>query len=365
MDSLVTVVVIRSLSFSGTTWISTLLGCHDRTFVLGAPDRVMNLRKANWDDACRVHGKNCAFWPVFFEDYDKRENFFLQLAQVAKKDVIITNNPIHNGLAEKAFDSPNIIIKDIYIVRDGRAVCSSYCRHYPDSDFYDVVKDWFRPSASVFPFDPSNPDVISVHYEDVVKDQKAFIQDSGRFIGLEYPENFYKFWKFEHHITAGNSGFIAMIRRFQEGKAFGTKNSEFYEGEYQKLKQQPEKAMLDERWKDELGERELFIFDYFCGEINKYWGYTRDCFNTSQIEDFKTEIMQTEGKLHLTSARPEFSKRLSLKHQLSFKTLRVEGLYLKPYQLKKLFLPCLALFAIGVSFVVLLTVLLTILLTKI
>ncbi|MFC1634593.1 sulfotransferase [Planctomycetota bacterium] len=361
---MIKVIVIHSLSFTGTTWLNVLLGCHERAFALGPPDRVMNLRDQKRDDACRVHGKDCAFWSVFFRDYDKRKSFFMQLAQAADKDVIVINNPIHKGLAEKQLNSPDIIIKDIYIVRDGRAVCASYCRHQQGSDFYDVVKNWFRPSAENFPFASDNPDIMTVRYEDVVKDQQGFINDAGLFVGLEYPQNYYKFWEFDHHITAGNSGFIAMIRRFQADKVIGINNKEFYESECRKLKKQPEKAMLDERWKNELGERELFIFDYFCGRVNESWGYTRDCFNASQIEDFKTEIMQAEGELHPISDSPDFSKSLDLRQQLSIKTLRSEGLHLKPYQLKKLFLICLALFAFGIFFVIILTVLVTLMFTK-
>jgi hypothetical protein len=318
----------------------------------------MNLNDSDRDDACRVHGKGCPFWSGFFAKYDKRGNFFLQLAQAANRDFIIVNNPNLNGPAAKALNSPDIIVKDISIVRDGRAVCASYCRHHPDSDFYDVVRDWFSPAVKRFLFDPSNPDIMSVRYEDVVEDQKAFIKDAGRFIGLEYPENFYKFWEFEHHFAAGNAGAIDMIRRFQNGKFFGSKNRNFYEGKYLKLRDQPEKPLVDERWKDELGDRELFIFDYFCGEINEQWGYPRDRFNLSQIEGFQNEIKQAEGKGPLPAVKSNISIMSGLRKQLSFKTLRSAGLHINPYQLKLLFLPCIGIFALSILLAALISYLL-------
>lgn len=345
---IINVIVIHSFSFTGTTWINTLLGCHKRAFALGPPDRVMNLCDSERDDACRVHGRNCSFWSRFFEKHTKKENFFLQLAQFANKDFLIINNPIVSGLADKALNSPDILLKHIYVVRDGRAVCASYCRHHPEIDFYDVVKDWFRPSALNLSFDPTSPDILSVRYEDVVKDQKAFIRDIGQFIGLKYPQNFYKFWEFNHHITAGNAGTIRMISRFQNGKQFGSKNRDFYEGEYQKLKEQPEKPIVDERWKDELGERELFIFDYFCGTVNEKWGYTRDRFNVSQMECFKNEIKQVEGKLPPPVAEHVSGTGKNLKEQLNFSTLRSEGLTLRPYHLKVLLLSSISFCALSV-----------------
>ena len=285
---------------------------------------------------------------TFSENMKGAKIFSLQLAEISNKEFIIINNPIVHGLADKALNSPDILLKHVYVVRDGRAVCASYCRHHPDSDFYDVVKDWFRPSAINYPFDNSNPDVMAVRYEDVVRNQKDFIMDAGRFIGLEYPENFFKFWEFNHHITAGNAGTIRMISRFQNGKQFGSKNRDFYEGEYQRLKEQPEKPIVDERWKDELGERELFIFDYFCGAINEQWGYTRDRFNVSQIECFKNEIEQAMGELPPPVAEHVSGTGKNLKEQLNFSTLRSEGLTLRPYHLKVLLLSGISFCALSV-----------------
>ncbi len=354
----VKIVIIHSLSFTGTTWINTLLGCHERAFAMGPPDRVVNLRDKGWDDACRVHGETCRFWPDFYRKYDKKKNFFLQLADAAQKDYLIINNPILRGAAEKELDSPDVVVKDIYVVRDGRAVSASYCRHYPESDFYDAVKDWFMPSAVNFPFDPDNPDAMSVRYEDVVGDQHAFMRDAGRFLGLEYPEHFYKFWEFDHHITAGNAGTISMIRRFQEGRNFGIKERDFYEGEYQRLKDEPDKPMVDERWREELGERELFLFDHFCGAVNHRWGYPRDKFTVSQMECFLNEIQRAEGKLPPPALAQNSSKRKSIKEQLHLSVLRSEGLRLEPSQIKSLFLPCLISYITSLFLVSLITYLL-------
>ena len=69
-----TVVRITSLSFTGTTWINVLLGCHDRGFVLGPPDRIVNSlydEPGDASQACRVHRSECTFWPDFFDRFDR------------------------------------------------------------------------------------------------------------------------------------------------------------------------------------------------------------------------------------------------------------------------------------------------------
>ena len=102
MASTVTVVRITSLSYTGTTWINLLLGCHERAFALGPPDRVVNLLHDAPDDAgdaCRIHAGDCRFWPGFFARHDRTANFYLELAEASGKNVIVINNAIPGGRA--------------------------------------------------------------------------------------------------------------------------------------------------------------------------------------------------------------------------------------------------------------------------
>lgn len=304
------VVVIRSLSFTGTTWINVLLGCHPRAFALGSPDRVLGLYDEGWEDACRVHGPECSFWPAFHEAYDPTGNFYRQLAAFAQRDVIIVNNPVRGGKGEKDLYHPDVILKHVHVVRDGRAVCRSYVRNNPGIDFYHAVKDWFLPSGQAFEFDKQDPDVLCVRYEDLVQDQFAAIQRFGRFLDLDYPDNFYKFWEFDNHVTSGNASVYGMIRRFQDGKPFSGKKKDFYEQAYERLRRNPEKPVYDARWKEDLSRRELFLFDYFCGPINERWRYPRDTFTTGEFRQFSAEMTESPAALpEGAEVRPLFQRR--------------------------------------------------------
>ena len=81
----VRVVVINSLSYSGTTWLNAVLGSHRDAFALGPAHRVWEMRHKGWEEACLIHGKSCPFWPKFHLEYDERDNFFTQLAKASGK----------------------------------------------------------------------------------------------------------------------------------------------------------------------------------------------------------------------------------------------------------------------------------------
>jgi hypothetical protein len=291
MEKTITVVVLRSLSYTGTTWINCLLGCHPRSFALGPADRVIKLLETdnqNADTACRVHAADCPFWPAFANQYDANENFYIQLSEQSGCDFIITNNPLGHTRATSDLKHPRILCRNINIVRDGRAICSSYIDKYPEKDFFQAVTEFFHPSAAMFHFDEQDPDTLCMRYEDVVADLPGMMQKLGGFIGLDYAETAHRFWEFDHHITAGNSALYGMIRRFQQDKPFSGKQA-FYEEEYQRLLREPDKPIVDKRWEERLGRRERFIFDIHSGELNASWGYDRDTFTAGEFETFRCD----------------------------------------------------------------------------
>ena len=290
------VVNITSMSYTGTTWINMLLGCHREAFALGPPERVISMYEQGWEGACMIHGSECSFWPEFHETYDPNENFYVQLAAASGRRFIVINNPIMANKAGKDLQHPDVLVKNMLVVRDGRAVCRSYRRNNPGKDFYDAVQ-WFARFGPRFEFDDQDPDVLCVRYEDVAGDQLSAMERLGDFIGLTYPLNFYRFWEFDHHPTAGNAAPYGMILWHQQGRKWGDPRREFYQKEFERLEKEPRKAIFDEGWRTDLSRRELFLFDYYCGETNERWGYERSTFTTSEFEQFRAEIAEAgEGE---------------------------------------------------------------------
>ncbi len=288
---MVKVININSLSFTGTTWINALLGANKNSIAVGPPDRVLKILVNNTDDElCRIHKEECDFWNTFKNNFDKNKNFYLQLAKYANVENIIINNPIIGGMAEKQLSNSEIIVKTINIVRDGRAICASYLRQYPESDTLDVINDWFLPSASNFYFNSDDQDILCMRYENILDDTFGALQKIGKFVDIKYTNDSLQFWNYEQHLTAGNAGVFNTIRFFENPDQISFKDAKYIKEQVELMKKNPSKAFKKERWKNEFSKREFFLFDYFAGSINEKWGYDRDGFNTSELDRFLSEL---------------------------------------------------------------------------
>ena len=300
MDTPVTVVVIQSLSFTGTTWLNYVLGSHPEIFALGPADRPFALPHAEAESACRVHGKDCPFWPGFYETWEEGKNFFVHLAERSGKRIIVTNNPLPTG-AGTALEHPQIDMRPIRFVRDGRAVAESFSRKHPDQAFFDVVRNWLAPSFLGFAFDTANPDALCLRYEDVLADQMGMLERVGRFVGVEYGASALRFWEHEHHPAAGNAGPINVLR-IHQGAALPAvgQTRQFYQEQYDKTIADPNHQFESDGWKERLSARERFIFDLECGAKNAELGYERDRFTIDELRRFSREFDAA-----LEPARPE------------------------------------------------------------
>ncbi|MCC7410759.1 MAG: hypothetical protein IT495_03885 [Gammaproteobacteria bacterium] len=292
MRKLVTVVHIESFSYSGTTWINLLLGCHPRAVALGPPDRVVDqffTGGGDGHDGCRVHGEQCVLWPRFFATADRARNFYVQVAELLDKDVIVINNVLSGQRAQRELVHPDVLVKRVCVVRDGRSVLASYLKYHPDADFLDSVTGWFAPFAAGLPYDSDNPDVLAVRYEDVVRDQRGFLDAAGAFLDLAYGEDSVRFWEWDHHLIRCNPGPLALLRTHL-GLPTGSRDRTQTQERYQRLLRNPHEVTIDELWQRDFGVRERIAFDYFAGEVNARWGYERDRFTFAQLHEFEAAM---------------------------------------------------------------------------
>jgi len=342
----VTVVLIRSLSYTGTTWINALLGCHARALAIGPPNRAYECYRDGWDDLCRIHGPACTLWPALHETFDPDGNLYLQLADHTGKDVIVINNPYPANKSSRDLEHPDVLVRKVRIVRDGRAVCNSYTRHHPESDFLEAVCDWFLPAAEPFPFDEQDPDVLCLRYEDVVRDPAGAMARAGTFLDLQYSDRFHRYWEFDHHFAAANPGLCATIRRLQTGRPLSGENGDFYEGLCARLEAAPEQPVLDERWTRELSDRERFVFDYYAGDVNERWGYERDRFTTGQVRQFTSELQARPR-----DSRPPLTARLGRRRDRLGRLVRTlaDDLPISPRRTKQLALLLAAVYVLSVA----------------
>ncbi len=292
------VINIVSLSYTGTTWLNLVLGSHRRAFALGPPDRAWRLRESEFEGACLLHGPSCPFWTEFARRCDPEGNFLVELAAAAGVDAVVINNPT-SAFREAVLQHPEIDEVTIRLVRDGRAVAASYARKFPDVGVVGAVGDSLHQALREFAFDPDGTMTLDLRYEDIQADPTGALAMIGAFVGIDYDASALSFWRWDHHVTTANVGPLALLKHYQ-GKAFGDIGGRaFYEQAFARLRENPMCAFGDDRWRDELTRRDLFLFDLVCGADNRRLGYPRDGFDIDETLAFVREFaeMRAAGAL--------------------------------------------------------------------
>lgn len=304
----VTVVCIRSLSYTGTTWLNTVIGCHERAFALGPADRGLRLAMGEETGAaCLVHGVQCQLWPGFLEAYDRTGNFFLQLAKHAGKDIIVTNNLIPDK-AGKHLDHPSIVTRHIQVVRDGRALAASFKRKFPAKTFIEAITGFLQPSFHHFNWDTGNPDLLCIRYEDTLAAQEDTLARIASYLDIDYTPDALRFWEWRHHHIAGNQGTIALCR-LAEGLPIGNfEGRTFYEEHFRRISGGDPYSFKDDRADERLTRFDRFVFDCLAGADNERYGYERDRFTTDEVRDFSQLLQLARQRGRVTG---DFTRELA------------------------------------------------------
>ena len=267
------IISIRSLSFTGTTWLNLVLGTARKAHAIGPPERLLRLVRNGEEvegGACRACGTGCPKMAPFLDSADPGSNVFLQLASHLEVDHLVINNPGSEALPQ--LNDPGINIKELVLTRDGRGTACSHLKYNPDSTPKQTIKDWFEPAARSLlgNIDPGRQ--MLVRFEDILTSPELFLPRIASFCGLELPTNATKYWEHDIHPVAGNGGAIAM-RRIHLGGSF-PKKPEWHE-RYERLCEN-ELISVEQDWRRDLDRETRLLFDALAGELNGRLGYTRD-----------------------------------------------------------------------------------------
>ena len=289
MNELPKVVVIRSMSFTGTTWINLVLGCHPQALAIGPPQRAWEAAPEDADGVCVVHNERCTFWPEFIRTWDRDGSFFRQLADYSGKALLVLNNPFAPLFEKELADRDEIDVRTIFVARDGRAVLSSVLRHHPGryATTYDAIAQWVKPALNRLRNKMvRTEDPLLFRYEEVMRDPQEMLARAGAYLGIEYPANATHYWEFEQHLALGNSGLVDLLRRLQgEPGLLGFESSvrkEYYDELLERTRKEPDRRVVDESWKERLSLQDRFAYDYLCGQLHEYFGYPRDRFTVDE-----------------------------------------------------------------------------------
>ena len=271
----VLVVNLKSFSFTGTTYINTVLGSKPEAFALGPPDRFFDLRSSG--KLCKVHGEDCPFWTGFLDSFREDENFFLQLAEYANKKILVINNPIP-ARAGKLLDDPRLLVKQIHIYRDGRAVSASHFRKHREkgvNSYREAVDSWYFPAASRHSFEQALKELV-VRYEDFMATPMQELKRISSYLGEEFTEQCLKYWEADIHPIAGNQGMFSMIKMHQGITVGNFSGDEFYKSQFGLHGDSKLTGFKDERWRSELTAKDLSYFEKKCGRFNRQMGYSAE-----------------------------------------------------------------------------------------
>lgn len=307
------VLCIKSLSYSGTTWVNTLIGSCEEAFSIGPPDRIWKISNNEKDNACLVHGKDCDFWPSFIDRRNKKNNFFMDLASISGKNVFVINNPSPDFFNNE-LTHPDIKVILIKQVRDGRANLISMLRHHPDryESIYDAINQWLLPGINrLINYKHSNIiSYLTVRYEDFISNPLDTLNHIGSFANIEYSSNSLEYWKYNHHLTAGNTGMIDVLRRFNNIDSFNHHRKEYYDALLEKTKLRPTTPINDNSWKRLLTANDLLVYKFLCGEVHHKLGYNAESYKISEADRIKLHELGIE---FTHSNRPESFKHKDLR----------------------------------------------------
>lgn len=263
----ITVVHIRSVSYSGSTWVNLLLASHSRAFTVGEMKRVV----VDETPRCNVHPEGCEFWPRF--DPKSAENPFLQVARLSGKDVIVVNN---SRKLQHHQDHPLITSRYIHLMRDGRVVAASMMRKFKGMTMFTAARSWKRDvKRNRRILRRTGQPVHLALYEALQAEPEAQLRRLCDFIGLGYEPGMLQYWDKTHHFLGGNRGTLfsmlrhAGVKTAEEHLSANTK-ANWDLGHY---KNQDMKNFTDERWKTELTPGQLRLFGLLAGRLNRSFGY--------------------------------------------------------------------------------------------
>lgn len=281
MQPRTTVVVLRSLSYTGTTWLNLVLGTAARAFALGPPERLFRLLEKGVGaegPACRVCGDRCPLWNGVLDRIDSGANVYSQLASLVGATHIVTNNP-GSGVAAEHLRDPSIDVRTVLMVRDGRGTIESYLKYYPQHDPIEAIRGWFLPAAESMR--ASSAGQLLVRFEDVAAEDPKVLTRIAEHVGLELPASATRYWEHELHPVAGNTGAIAM-RRLHLGQTISNRHADAWADRYRRLTTGSGER-VEETWRAALAPEIRAAFDLCAGALNEQFGYQRERFDEATL----------------------------------------------------------------------------------
>lgn len=319
----ITIVIIHAAGYSGATWLNVILGSHESAMAMGPATRLFDLNGKDKKTACYIHRETCDLWPSFLAKDIEKGNFFLELAKQTNKHYFIVNYPKQAHYQQEISDQGYRVLH-IKMVRDGRANLFSKLRHDRNNGrqeaIADVILSWQIPKWLQINRElPNNESLWQlVRYEDLLINPANTLEMLSQFLGLTYGLDSFKFWEFEHHLTAGNTAVIDSICKMQNLAGYNHHRESHYNAYLEKVQNNQEATFQDEEWKEGLSKADKVAFDCLFGPVNQALGYERDVFKERDIQTFweTFNFNASKGQANHSNQRKKNHKLLGINQLL-------------------------------------------------
>lgn len=291
-----------SAGHSGSSLLSLILGSHPKVFSTGELKGLPNRYRKNlyidcvnkdskfWIEtfgregvknlAISLSGKRVHSWiPLKFEKWlrglinneDPIVNPYSFMFSKISEDVIVDSSKalpwIQKRLYSREFTQRMLEPYLIYLIRDGRAVINSYLRKYPSKDITELSRSWANKHLEKNSFFAKFPKgkKLEIRYEELAIAPAPVIRQVCDFLEIEFHDEILSYWKHPHHDISGNAGTYSLIDKYKalNSQQVGAEdNVGFYEKVGLSIK-------LDLRWKEELSEENISVFNQVAGTLNK------------------------------------------------------------------------------------------------
>jgi hypothetical protein len=264
-----TILFLVGPGHTGSTLLNFMLDSHTRVFGAG---ELAKLESPKWRKRHTMPSTMCAvcldcdFWPKAFE-VDSYQDIYLRLIALLGSDTVVDSSKDPLWAARQGSVNRGVCPKYVRLVRDGRGCVASY-RRYGRSIAYSVERWKREEEEAVAFFSALDPGLyITVKYEALASDTESTLAELCDFLNIEFEPDMIEYWIKEHHALGGNAGTKTAVR-LHHNIPITTDQSDI--GVYIEKGRQ---VFLDERWKEELTNQDLEVFDQMAGDLNRANGY--------------------------------------------------------------------------------------------
>ncbi len=210
-----TVAFVVSHNYSGSTWLSLLVGSHSAAFSVGELNKCYSHKHPRGCALCAQAGRTCPY----FGDVDRiaREDIFPTTFDRSGARLLVDNSKrikwCSHFLGDARFER-----RFIHLVRDPRGIACSQRLRGRDPE----IDQWAERNLKIARFlSDAGLDHIVVTYNDLAEDVDGSLARICAWLGIDYEPGQKEYWNFfaRHHGPGANGAAAAFLENVQASEA--------------------------------------------------------------------------------------------------------------------------------------------------